>query len=89
MPKRYGIERTARFAAMCLLVAYALSLTARFTGDFSPIYLYLDLALVGLGLTCAGLFLTRPTPRMAHILTLVCVMGMGSMIRLAMILGST
>jgi len=88
LPKRYGLKRTAQFTAICLLVAYALSLAAYFTGEFSAIYLYLDLAFVGVGLACAGLFVARPGPRLAYVLTLVCMMGMGSLICLAMILGS-
>jgi len=88
LPKRYGVKRTAQFTAICLLTAYAMSLTAYFTGEFRPIYLYLDLAFIGVGLVCAWLFVTRPSPRLAYILTLVCMMGMGSLICLAMILGS-
>jgi len=88
LPKRYGIRRTARFTAICLLIAYVLSLAAYFTGEFGPIYLYLDLAFIAVGVVCAWLFATRPSPRLAYILTLVYMMGMGSLICLAMILGS-
>ena len=88
LPKRYGIRRTARFTAICLLIAYVLSLAAYFTGEFGPIYLYLDLAFIAVGVVCAWLFVARPSPRLAYILTLVYMMGMGSLICLAMILGS-
>ena len=88
LPKRYGVKRTAQFTAMCLLIAYALSLATYFTGEFGPIYLYLDVAFIAVGSVCAWLFVTRPSPRLAYILTLVCMMGMGSLICLAMILGS-
>jgi 4-hydroxybenzoate polyprenyltransferase len=88
LPKRYGVRRTAQFTAFCLLIAYALSLGACFIGDFGPIYLYLDLAFIVVGVVCAWLFATRPSPRLAYTLTLVCMMGMGSLICLAMILGS-
>jgi 4-hydroxybenzoate polyprenyltransferase len=88
LPKRYGIRRTARFTAFCLLIAYVLSLAAYFTGEFGPIYLYLDLAFIAVGVVCAWLFVARPSPRLAYILTLVYMMGMGSLICLAMILGS-
>lgn len=88
LPKRYGVRRTARFTAFCLLIAYALSLAVYFTGEFGPFYLYLDLAFIAVGLVCAWLFVTHPSPRLAYILTLVCMMGMGSLICLAMILGS-
>jgi len=88
LPKRYGVRRTAQFTAFCLLIAYGLSLAAYFTGEFSPIYLYLDLVFVAVGMVCAWLFATRPSPTLAYILTLVYMMGMGSVICLAMILGS-
>jgi len=88
LPKRYGVRRTAQFTAICLLIAYVLSLAAYFTNEFSSIYLYLDLAFIAVGVVCAWLFATRPSPRLAYILTLVCMMGMGSLICLAMILGS-
>ncbi len=88
LPKRYGIKRTAQFVAVSLVIAYALSLAAYFTGEFSTIYLYLDLAFIAVGLVCAWLFATRPSPKLAYALTLVFMMGMGSLICLAMILGS-
>jgi 4-hydroxybenzoate polyprenyltransferase len=88
LPKRHGVRRTAQFTAICLLVAYALSLGVYFAGEFSRIYLYLDLTFIAVGLVCAWLFATRPSPKLAYILTLVCMMGMGSLICLAVILGS-
>jgi len=88
LPKRYGVKRTAQFTALCLLISYALSLAAYFTGEFRTIYLYLDLAFIAVGLVCAWLFATRPSPKLAYTLTLVFMMGMGSLICLAMILGS-
>ncbi|MFC1892841.1 UbiA family prenyltransferase [Chloroflexota bacterium] len=88
LPKRYGVKLTARFTAISLVIAYALSLGAYFTGEFSTVYLYLDLVFIGVGLVCAWLFATRPSPRLAYTLTLVFMMGMGSVICLAMILGS-
>jgi 1,4-dihydroxy-2-naphthoate octaprenyltransferase len=88
LPKRYGVKRTAQFTAICLLIAYALSLAVYWTGEFSPIYLYLDLAFIAIGLVCAWLFATRPTPELAYILTMVFMMGEGFLISLAMILGS-
>jgi 4-hydroxybenzoate polyprenyltransferase len=88
LPKRYGIKNTARFTAISLLIAYALSLGAYFTGEFNSVYLYLDLVFIGVGLVCAWLFAAKPTPQLAYRLTLVFMMGMGSVICLAMILGS-
>lgn len=88
LPKRYGIQRTAQFTAVCLVIAYALSLAAYLTGEFGPIYLYLSLIFVGVGLVCAWLFATRPSPKLAYVLTLVFMMGAGLLICLAMVLGS-
>ncbi len=88
LPKRYGVRRTAQFTAVCLLISYALSLTAYFTGEFSPVYLYLDLAFIAIGLVCVWLFVTRPSPKLAYVLTIVFMMGEGLLISLAMILGS-
>jgi 4-hydroxybenzoate polyprenyltransferase len=88
LPKRYGVRRTAWFTAVCLLVAFVLSFAAYWTGEFGRVYLYLDLVFIAVGLACTGLFVARPTSRLAHVLTLVFMMGMGSLICLAMILGS-
>jgi 4-hydroxybenzoate polyprenyltransferase len=88
LPKRYGVRRTAWFTALCLLIAFALSLAAYWTGEFGSIYLYLALVFAVVGTVCAGLFAAHPTPRLAHVLTLVFMMGMGSLICIAMILGS-
>ena len=88
LPKRYGVKRTAQFTGVCLAIAYALSLGAYLTGEFSAIYLYLDLVFTAVGLICTWLFVTRPSPRLAYTLTLVFMMGMGFLITLAMMLGS-
>ena len=88
LPLRYGIKRTAQFTAVSLLIAYALSLAAYFTGEFSAAYLYLDLVFIAVGLVCAWLFATRPSPRLAYALTIVFMMGIGSLICLAMVVGS-
>jgi len=58
------------------------------TGEFNTIYLYLDLVFIAVGLVCAWLFMTRPSPKLAYTLTLVFMMGMGLLICLAMVLGS-
>jgi 4-hydroxybenzoate polyprenyltransferase len=88
LPKRYGVKRTAYFTGLCLFISFALSLGAYFTGEFTPIYLYLDIAFITVGTICAYLFMTRPSPGLAYKLTLVFMMGMGTLICLAMILGS-
>jgi len=88
LPKRYGVKRTAQFTGVCLVISYALSLGAYFTGEFSAIYLYLDLVFIAAGLICAFLFVRRPSPELAYKLTLIFMMGMGFLITLAMVLGS-
>jgi len=88
LPKRYGVKRTAQFTGVCLVISYALSLGAYLTGEFSAIYLYLDLVFIAVGLVCAWLFVKHPTPELAYTLTLIFMMGMGFVITLAMVLGS-
>jgi len=88
LPKRYGIKRTAQFTGICLFISFALSLAAYFTGEFTPIYLYLDLVFITIGIICAILFMRRPSPQLAFKLTLVFMMGIGTVICLAIILGS-
>jgi len=88
LPKRYGTKRTAWFTAVCLFISCVLSLLAYFTGEFNTIYLYLDIAFIVMTLVGAGLFVMRPTPRLAYILTIVYMMGAGIIICLAIILGS-
>ena len=87
LPKRYGLHRTAQFTFVCLLIAYALSFLAYLTGEFNTLYLYLDLAFIGVGIVGACWFVARPTPRLAHVLTLVFMVGAGFIMCLAMIVG--
>jgi len=89
LPKRYGVKRTALFTAVSLCAAFALSLAAYFTGEFKPTYLWLDIAFVVIGLVCAWLFAARPTPRLASVLTPIFMMGEGTLISVAMVLGSS
>jgi len=88
LPKRYGVKGTVHLVTISLLIACTLSLAAYFSGEFSTIYLYLDLVFIGVSLTCALIFARRPSPRLAYILTYVFMMGMGSVISMAIILGS-
>lgn len=96
------LNRTAMRTAMVALITGAgafaagaggvralwLTLAAYFTGEFSAVYLYLDLVFIAVGLVCAWLFATRPSPRLAYALTIVFMMGLGSLICLAMVIGS-
>ena len=88
LPKRYGLRRTAWFASSSIVISLIFSLAAYFTGEFSTIYLYLDTAFISIVLTCAILFAIKPSPRLAYIFALVFMMGTGSIICLAIILGS-
>jgi len=88
LPRRYGVQRTALFSAVCLVIASALSVAIYATGELKPIYLYLDAAFVAVVVVCATLFAARPTPRLAYVLTLVCMMGSGTLICAAVVLGS-
>ena len=88
LPRRYGTKNTARFTGVCLLISSALSLAAYFTGEFSAIYLYLDIVFIVVTLEGGWLFVINPTPRLAYILTMVYMMGAGIIICLAIILGS-
>jgi 4-hydroxybenzoate polyprenyltransferase len=88
LPKRFGVKSTAWFTAVCLHIAFGLSIAVYFVGEFSPLYLYLDIPFVAIGLVCAWLFALRPSPKLARRLTMVFMMGEGTLICLAMILGS-
>ena len=88
LPRRYGVQRTALFSAVCLVIASALSVAIYATGELKPIYLYLDAAFVAVVVVCATLFAARPTPRLAYVLTLVCMMGSGTLICAAVVLGT-
>jgi 4-hydroxybenzoate polyprenyltransferase len=87
LPKRLGIRPTAVLTAVCLHLAFAVSLAVWFLGGMRPVYLYLDVVFVALGLACAWWFALRPTPELARILTMVFMMGEGTLICLAVILG--
>jgi len=87
LPKRLGIRRTAMLTAVCLHLAFAVSLAAWFVAELRPAYLYLDFAFVGVGLACAWWFALRPSPELARVLTMVFMMGEGTLICLAVILG--
>ncbi|UCF98520.1 MAG: UbiA prenyltransferase family protein [Spirochaetaceae bacterium] len=88
LPKRFGVKATARMTAVCLHIAYGLSLGVYLTGELSPLYLYLVIPFITIGLVCAWWFALRPSPELARTLTMVFMMGEGTLICLAVILGS-
>lgn len=88
-PKRYGVKASVVFASVCILMALAVSVAVYFTGEFDRMYLYFDAAFVGLGIVLVALLVIRPTPAMAQFLTYAFMMGAGSVICVAVILGKT
>jgi 4-hydroxybenzoate polyprenyltransferase len=86
-PKQYGIKRTAQITAMSLIIAYAFSIGAYFTGELSRLYLYLDIVFIITGLVITILFLYKASPELALRITMVYMMGQGALICLAIILG--
>jgi 4-hydroxybenzoate polyprenyltransferase len=88
LPKRYGIRKTTIFIFVGLLIAHVFGLSAYWTGEFHSIYLYIMLAATLVGLTCSLIFIAKPSPHLAHIFTIVFMVGEGLGITLALILGS-
>jgi 4-hydroxybenzoate polyprenyltransferase len=88
LPSRYGIRGTAYFSTGSLLIAYGLSAGAWLTGEFSRYYLYMIIPFIVLGLVCIGIFLKWTTPRVANALTSVFMIGEGSLICAAVIMGT-
>jgi 4-hydroxybenzoate polyprenyltransferase len=89
LPKRFGIRRTAVLTAICLHLTFGISLAVYFFGDLRPLYLYLDIPFIAVGLVCAWWFALRPSPELGRVLTMVFMMGEGTLVCLAVILGST
>ncbi|MBN1574992.1 MAG: UbiA prenyltransferase family protein [Chitinispirillaceae bacterium] len=88
-PKKYGLKRTVFFACSCLVVSFALSFAVYLTGEYNTTYLYIDLVYIALGILLTTLLALRPTPKVAQFLTYACMMGLGSLISIAVILGRT
>jgi 4-hydroxybenzoate polyprenyltransferase len=86
-PKRFGVKAAVIFASVCICAALAISVLIYFTGEFNRAYLYLDMGFVCLGVLLVALLAAKPTPAMAQFLTYAFMMGAGSMICLAVILG--
>jgi 4-hydroxybenzoate polyprenyltransferase len=86
-PKRYGVKTAVVFASICILTALTISVSVYFTGEFNSMYLYFDAAFVGLGIVLVALLVIKPTPAMAQFLTYAFMMGAGSVICIAVILG--
>ena len=88
LPKRFGVPRTAVLTAVCLHLAFAVSVSLYYFGSMGRIYLLLDVPFVLIGLTCAWWFVLRPSASLARVLTMVFMMGEGTLICVAVILGS-
>ena len=52
-PKRYGVRPTAYFTAVCLHIAYVLSVIPYFTDWYNSYYNYFTIAFVVIGIACA------------------------------------
>jgi 4-hydroxybenzoate polyprenyltransferase len=86
-PKRYGVKTAVLFASVCIITALIISIVAYFTGEFNRMYLYFDSAFVGLGVVLVTLLAVKPTPAMAQFLTYAFMMGAGSVICIAVVMG--
>jgi 4-hydroxybenzoate polyprenyltransferase len=86
-PKQYGTKAAVVFASVCISAALAISLLIYITGEFNRMYLYFDMGFVGLGILLVALLAIKPTPAMAQFLTYAFMMGAGSVICIAVILG--
>ena len=87
LPQRIGIARSAWMTFLFLLISYGFSYAAVFTGEFGRWYLYLDIAFIAIGVAVGLFFVVHPTPRVAQVLVFVFMMGLGTLILLAMVLG--
>jgi 4-hydroxybenzoate polyprenyltransferase len=88
LPKKYGMKKTAQITAICLSIAYLISLGIYFTHEFNFIYLILDIIFIITGIIITILFLRNPNPQLAKNITMIYMMGQGTLICLAVILGS-
>ena len=86
-PKKWGLRRTVVFACTCLVVSFALSIAVYLTGEYNAAYLWLDLVYIGAGMALTVTLALHPTPKVAQILTYSFMMGLGSLICIAVILG--
>ena len=86
-PKRYGVKAAVFFASVCICIALAISLLISLTGEFNRMYLYFDMGFVGLGILLVVLLAIKPTPAMAQFLTYAFMLGAGSVICVAVVLG--
>ncbi|MBN1308948.1 MAG: UbiA prenyltransferase family protein [Chitinispirillaceae bacterium] len=87
--KKYGLRRTVIFACSCLAVSFALSFAVYLTGEYTAVYLYIDLVYIASGVVFTVILALHPTPKVAQHLTYAFMMGLGSLICIALLLGKT
>ena len=87
-PVQFGLKTTLAMIIISLGLSFLFSFLAYLTGEFTEKYLYFDIVFILLGLVCIIILLKKPTSRTAAWLTPVFMMGEGTIISLAMILGS-
>ena len=88
LPKWMGIQKTALFFVVGLMISYTFSIAAFMTGEFDSIFIILVLIAIIIGIVSAFLFLKHPNPRLAQKLTTVFMVGEGIIFTLAIVLGS-
>jgi len=87
LPKRYGVRRTAVFTGVMLFVSFIIGICIPYTGRVGAGYLWFAVPFVIIGSASAVAFIIKPSPRLAHVFTYVCMMGLGTLICAAMIAG--
>jgi 4-hydroxybenzoate polyprenyltransferase len=88
LPKHYGIQKTAVFIFLGLLIAHSFGLSVWLTGEFNINFLFFMLCATAVGLVTSAIFLFKPSPQLARQLTSVYMVGEGILVSLALILGS-
>jgi 4-hydroxybenzoate polyprenyltransferase len=86
-PKKFGVKRTVAFACGCLVVSFAISFAVYLTGEYNATYLYIDIVYITIGAVLTALLALHPKPKVAQFLVYACMMGLGSLICLAVIFG--
>ncbi len=86
-PKKYGLQKTVIFACTCLALSFVLSFAVYLTGEYGPLYLVLDCIFIVAGVALTIVLAIRPTPKVAQVMTYSFMMGLGSLICIAVIVG--
>ena len=87
--KKYGLRPTVIFACSCLAVSFALSFAVYLTGEYNAVYLWLDIIYIAAGMVLTVILALHPAPKVAQSLTYAFMMGLGSLICIAVIFGKS